>query len=61
MSSLRASTMFLVAFFLTVLMEIAHGQMTKKAPSRWIDGKSIDQGIAYFLMLVALLVTFLVH
>ncbi|KAH0466687.1 hypothetical protein IEQ34_003925 [Dendrobium chrysotoxum] len=61
MSSLRASTMFLVAFFLSVLTEIAHGQMTNKAPSRWIDGKAIDQGIAYFLMLVALLVTFLVH
>ncbi|KAL0923895.1 hypothetical protein M5K25_004681 [Dendrobium thyrsiflorum] len=59
MSSLRTSTMFLVAFFLSVLMDIAHGQMTNKAPSRWIDGKAIDQGIAYFLMLVALLVTFL--
>ncbi|KAL0923897.1 hypothetical protein M5K25_004683 [Dendrobium thyrsiflorum] len=49
MSSLRASTMFLVAFFQSVRMEIAHGQMKKKAPSRWIDGKAIDQGIAYFL------------
>ncbi|PKU75462.1 hypothetical protein MA16_Dca023048 [Dendrobium catenatum] len=36
-------------------------EMTKNAPSRWIDGKAIDLGIAYFLMLVALLVTFLVH
>ncbi|KAK8956451.1 Arabinogalactan peptide 16 [Platanthera guangdongensis] len=26
-----------------------------------LDGKTIDQGIAYFLMLVALLVTYLVH
>ncbi|KAI0522480.1 hypothetical protein KFK09_004859 [Dendrobium nobile] len=60
MSSLRA-TMFLLAFFLSVLIDVAHGQMTTKAASRWIDGKAIDQGIAYFLMLLALLVTFLVH
>ncbi|KAL0907633.1 hypothetical protein M5K25_022052 [Dendrobium thyrsiflorum] len=59
MGSLRASTMFIAAFFLSVLMEIAHGQMTTKTSSRWIDGKAIDQGIAYFLMLVALVVTFL--
>ncbi|KAL0907631.1 hypothetical protein M5K25_004680 [Dendrobium thyrsiflorum] len=61
MGSLRASTMFIAAFFLSVLMEIAHGQMTTKTSSRWIDGKAIDQGIAYFLMLVALVVTFLFH
>ncbi|PKU75459.1 hypothetical protein MA16_Dca023045 [Dendrobium catenatum] len=54
MGSSRASTMFIAAFFLFVLMEIAHGQKTTKTSSRWIDGKAIDQGIAYFLMLVAI-------
>ncbi|KAH0466686.1 hypothetical protein IEQ34_003924 [Dendrobium chrysotoxum] len=61
MGSFRASTMFIAAFFLSALMETAHGQKTTKASSRWIDGKAIDQGIAYFLMLVALFVTFLFH
>ncbi|PKU75458.1 Arabinogalactan peptide 20 [Dendrobium catenatum] len=61
MGSLRASTMFIAAFFLSVLMEIAYGQKTTKTSSRWNDGKAVDQGIAYFLMLVALVVTFVFH
>ncbi|KAI0522468.1 hypothetical protein KFK09_004847 [Dendrobium nobile] len=61
MSSLKSSTMLLIAFFQSALKESAHGQKTTMASSRLIDGKAIDQGIAYFLMLVALLVTFLVH
>ncbi|PKU75457.1 hypothetical protein MA16_Dca023043 [Dendrobium catenatum] len=43
------------------LMDIAHGQKTTKTSSRWIDGKAIDQGIAYFILLVALVVTFVFH
>ncbi|PKU75460.1 Arabinogalactan peptide 20 [Dendrobium catenatum] len=61
MSSLKSSTMLLIAFFLSGLMERSHGEKTTMASSRLIDGKAIDQGIAYFLMLVALVVTFLVH
>ncbi|KAI0522464.1 hypothetical protein KFK09_004843 [Dendrobium nobile] len=61
MSSFRASVLLIAVFFLSVLMDIANGEKTTMASSRWLDGKAIDQGIAYFLMLVALLVTFLVH
>ncbi|KAH0467077.1 hypothetical protein IEQ34_004315 [Dendrobium chrysotoxum] len=53
--------LLLAAFFLSVLMDIANGQKATMASSRWLDGKAIDQGIAYFLMLVALLIIFLVH
>jgi len=59
MSSMRISALIFVAFFLSGLMQLAHGQAT--TPSRNVDGKAIDQGIAYVLMLVALLVTYLVH
>ena len=48
-----------VTFFLSGLMQLAHGQTTGTARS--VDGKAIDQGIAYVLMFVALLVTYLVH
>ena len=38
----------------------AHDQA--KRTTRWkLDGKAIDQGIAYGLMTVALFVTYLVH
>ncbi|KAJ8506032.1 hypothetical protein OPV22_006918 [Ensete ventricosum] len=43
---------------------LSQGVMASPADStkaKRIDGKAIDQGIAYVLMLVALLVTYLVH
>ncbi|KAH7652024.1 Arabinogalactan protein 16/20/22/41 [Dioscorea alata] len=50
---------FLTFFFLSGLMQMAHGQSTTTC---WkVDGKAIDQGIAYVLMLVALLVTYILH
>ncbi|CAL9097690.1 unnamed protein product, partial [Musa textilis] len=53
MSSMRAcAALGLAAFFLSGLMQIAHGEAT--VPARKIDGKAIDQGIAYVLMLLAL-------
>jgi len=55
---LRYALLF-VAFFLSGMMQLAHGQAT--TTSRVVDGKAIDQGIAYVLMLVALFVTYLVH
>ena len=59
MSSLRVYALLLGTFFLSGLMQLAHGQAT--LPSRGVDGKAIDQGIAYVLMIVALFVTYLVH
>ncbi|KAF8670918.1 hypothetical protein HU200_050185 [Digitaria exilis] len=34
---------------------------TSRAPSRVIDGKAIDQAIAYLLMFAALFVTYFAH
>ncbi|CAL9138229.1 unnamed protein product [Musa acuminata subsp. burmannicoides] len=49
-----------LTFFISGLMQLAHGEAT--APARGIiDGKAIDQGVAYALMLVALLVTYILH
>ncbi|CAL9091818.1 unnamed protein product [Musa textilis] len=47
-------------FLLSTLMQLAHGQAVAPSPMS-SDGKAIDQGIAYALMLVALLVTYLLH
>lgn len=60
-SSMRVHVLvFLTFFFLSGLMQMAHGQSTTTC---WkADNKSItDQGIAYVLMLVALLVTYILH
>lgn len=51
--------LLLVAFFLSGLMQLAHGEPAR--PSRVVDGRAIDLGIAYVLMLAGLLVTYLVH
>ena len=59
MSSMNMYALLSMAFFLSGLMQLAHGQVM--APSPMSDGKTIDQGIAYVLMLVALLVAYLVH
>ncbi|KAH7652023.1 Arabinogalactan protein 16/20/22/41 [Dioscorea alata] len=60
MSSMKVYAMIFITFFLSGLMQISLAQATT-ASSRMVDGKAIDQGIAYVLMLVALLVTYLIH
>ena len=52
--------MIFITFFLSGLTQGSLAQ-TSTTPSRMVDGKAIDQGIAYVLMLVALLVTYLIH
>ncbi|KAG1335480.1 Arabinogalactan peptide 22 [Cocos nucifera] len=59
MVAVKVYALLFVAFFLSGLMELARGQAM--APSPTSDGKAIDQGIAYALMLVALLITYLVR
>ncbi|PKI72413.1 arabinogalactan protein 41-like [Punica granatum] len=44
-----------------VMLPIAGAQSPAPAPGPSSDGNTIDQGIAYGLMLVALLVTYLIH
>ncbi|KAL7203249.1 hypothetical protein ACSBR2_016531 [Camellia fascicularis] len=39
----------------------AHSMTPSPAPAPTSDGTSIDQGIAYLLMLVALVLTYLIH
>ncbi|XP_061337887.1 arabinogalactan protein 41-like [Gastrolobium bilobum] len=38
-----------------------HAQTPAPAPAPTSDGSSVDQGIAYVLMLLALVLTYLVH
>ncbi|EEF48995.1 arabinogalactan protein 41 [Ricinus communis] len=48
-----------IATIYAIMLPLAHGQAP--APSPTSDGTSIDQGIAYVLMLVALVLTYLIH
>ncbi|KAM0944810.1 putative arabinogalactan protein/22/41 [Dioscorea sansibarensis] len=65
MSSMKVHALILVTFFFSGLTQMAYCQALAPSSSstsfRMIDGKAIDQGIAYVLMLVALLVTYFVH
>ncbi|KAK2654056.1 hypothetical protein Ddye_013912 [Dipteronia dyeriana] len=49
----------IIAFIYTAVLP--QGQSAAPAPSPTNDGTSIDQGIAYFLMVVALVLTYLIH
>uniref|UniRef100_A0A1J3F3X7 Arabinogalactan peptide 20 n=1 Tax=Noccaea caerulescens TaxID=107243 RepID=A0A1J3F3X7_NOCCA len=51
----------LFAFVFAVVSPLAGAQSLAPAPSPTSDGTSIDQGIAYLLMVVALVLTYLVH
>ncbi|KAL9374814.1 hypothetical protein Peur_031693 [Populus x canadensis] len=50
-----------VAMICAIFMPLAHGQSSAPAPSPTSDGTAIDQGIACILMLVALVLTYLIH
>ncbi|CAD5185373.1 unnamed protein product [Musa acuminata subsp. malaccensis] len=50
-----------VAILLGILLPAAQAQAPAPAPAPTSDGTSIDQGVAYALMLVALTVTYLIH
>ncbi|KAG2599555.1 hypothetical protein PVAP13_5KG426807 [Panicum virgatum] len=55
----RASVVVLVAAVADVLASAANAEAPAPAPTS--DGTSVDQGIAYVLMLVALVLTDLIH
>ncbi|KAJ6326659.1 hypothetical protein OIU76_003928 [Salix suchowensis] len=57
-SRVVAAVAALVAVF-AIVLPIAQAQAPAPAPTS--DGTSIDQGIAYVLMLVALVLTYLIH
>ncbi|WOL08298.1 arabinogalactan peptide 20-like [Canna indica] len=52
---------FVTVVFGIALMPAVRGQSPAPAPAPTSDGVSIDQGIAYLLMLVALVLTYLIH
>ncbi|KAI9108417.1 hypothetical protein K1719_020608 [Acacia pycnantha] len=52
----------LPALILALVMPSAvHAQSAAPAPAPTSDGTAIDQGIAYILMFLALVVTYLIH
>ncbi|KAK3227990.1 hypothetical protein Dsin_007852 [Dipteronia sinensis] len=51
----------IVALLFVVFPFAVHAQSMSPAPSPTSDGTAIDQGIAYVLMLVALVLTYLIH
>ncbi|MBA0744381.1 hypothetical protein Gogos_007008 [Gossypium gossypioides] len=50
-----------LVFTLVALPAAVQAQSSAPAPAPTSDGTSIDQGIAYVLMLVALVLTYLIH
>ncbi|VVB17407.1 unnamed protein product [Arabis nemorensis] len=52
-------TFVLIVF--SILIPLAQAQSAAPAPAPTSDGTTIDQGIAYVLMLVALVLTYLIH
>ncbi|XP_077210289.1 arabinogalactan protein 41-like [Tasmannia lanceolata] len=51
----------IIALILGIVLPMVEAQSFAPAPSPTSDGTSIDQGIAYVLMLVALILTYLIH
>ncbi|GAB4861636.1 Arabinogalactan protein 20 [Ancistrocladus abbreviatus] len=51
----------IMALLFAIALPSAHAQSMAPAPAPASDGSSIDQGIACVLMLVALVVTYLIH
>ncbi|KAI3860100.1 hypothetical protein MKX03_033800 [Papaver bracteatum] len=64
MEMLKASftTMAILGFLLTLVFPvIINAQAPEPAMAPTSDGNAIDQGIAYVLMLAALVITYLIH
>ncbi|CBI22566.3 hypothetical protein VitviT2T_025261 [Vitis vinifera] len=51
----------IIALLYAVVLPSAHAQSLAPAPAPTSDGTAIDQGIACVLMLVALVLTYLIH
>ncbi|OVA06379.1 Arabinogalactan peptide [Macleaya cordata] len=53
--------MAVVSLIFSIVFPAVQAQTLAPAPAPTSDGTSIDQGIAYVLMLVALVLTYLIH
>ncbi|KAE8726117.1 Arabinogalactan peptide 16 [Hibiscus syriacus] len=60
-SGALTGVMVILALAFAIVSPYVEAQSTAPAPSPTSDGTSIDQGIAYVLMLVALMLTYLIH
>nr|CAB3473781.1 unnamed protein product [Digitaria exilis] len=60
MAPISRASVVLVMAVVDVLAAAANAQAPAPAPAA-SDGTSVDQGIAYVLMLVALVLTYLIH
>ncbi|XP_068659949.1 arabinogalactan protein 41-like [Aristolochia californica] len=62
-SKVSIGVMLAVALVFSIFLPAAHAQSlaSAPAPAPTSDGTSIDQGIAYVLMLVALVLTYFIH
>ncbi|KDP33656.1 hypothetical protein JCGZ_07227 [Jatropha curcas] len=64
MSPMNLYALPIIGFMFLALLQLGHGQAIAPSPAAEgpsSDGNTIDQGIAYVLMLVALAVTYLFH
>ncbi|GMI66790.1 Arabinogalactan protein 20, arabinogalactan protein 20 [Hibiscus trionum] len=62
MAAISFRVLMSVALVLAIVSRNVEAQSAAApAPSPTSDGTSIDQGIAYILMLVALVLTYLIH
>ncbi|KAL8162472.1 hypothetical protein V2J09_013961 [Rumex salicifolius] len=61
MVALLGASMMIALLSAIALPNYARAQSPSPAPAPSSDGISIDQGIAYLLMLIALVLTYLIH
>ncbi|XVF34813.1 hypothetical protein REPUB_Repub18cG0090800 [Reevesia pubescens] len=62
-SSMKLQVLPVIGFLFLALLQLSYGQSmgSSPAPAPSNDGTAIDQGIAYFLLLLALAITYLIH
>ncbi|KAK7859418.1 hypothetical protein SO802_001008 [Lithocarpus litseifolius] len=64
MNSMRLYALPVIGFMFLALLRLSHAQSLAPSPAPQgptSDGAAIDQGIAYFLLLLALAITYLFH
>ncbi|XP_041009931.1 arabinogalactan protein 41-like [Juglans microcarpa x Juglans regia] len=57
----KVSSFGVVAIIFVIILQMAQAQSPAPAPAPTSDGASIDQGIAYVLMVLALALTYIIH
>ncbi|KAL3714257.1 hypothetical protein ACJRO7_006227 [Eucalyptus globulus] len=60
-SKVNVGVFAIIVMMYAIMLPTARAQYPAPAPAPASDGTSIDQGIAYVLMLIALILTYLIH